>query len=156
MPRNPLLGCENEMFDKQNRSFTIQAEQTIWDIGYPQRGIVKRPLIISEFRIRLEGGEFPISQDHSGSLSEPRLAWTTEVQNIDFKDMIPKLIEGFLDNMSQYRKIAMMTLKDAIKHGDPNVIADTIPYFVTMIGKVLKYCEYLSRIIHYINQRIFR
>ena len=141
MPRNPLLGCKSILFDKQIRSFTIQAEQTIWDIGYPEKGIELIPLIISEFRIRLEGGEFPISQDHSGSLSEPRLAWTTEVQDLDFRDMIPKLLEGFLDNMSQYRKIAMMGLKDIIKHGDQCSIVDAIPYFITVIGKVLKYCK---------------
>ncbi|THD26864.1 Parkin coregulated protein [Fasciola hepatica] len=138
MPRRyPLLGTEDEQPIKAQRAFTTKAEQEIWDIGCPAKGRVTIPMGISAFRRNLHNGKYPFVPDHSSTISVPRLAWATEIQNLDYALLIPELVEGLTDKEASVNTVAMTAITDLLKHGPVEKVIDSLPTFTIAAKKAM-------------------
>ncbi|VDP76338.1 unnamed protein product [Echinostoma caproni] len=138
MPRRyPLLGTNDTQCTKCQRAFDYRAEQAIWDIGCPSKLRETLPLRTSVFRKNLHGGKYPFALDHSSSPSVPRLAWATEIQNLDFALLMPELIEGLTDNERAIHAIALNAITDLLKHGPLEKMIDALPNITIATKKVM-------------------
>lgn len=144
MPRRyPLLGIEDAQPVKAERAFTTKAEQEIWDIGCPTKERVTVPAGISEFRRNLHNGKYPFTPDHSSPNSVPRLAWATEIQNLDYTLLIPELIEGLTDREKAMNTVALTAITDLLKHGPVERIIDSLPTFTIAAKKAMDFSKSL-------------
>lgn len=125
--RYPLLGENDPNSVKQERAFTMQAEQSIWDIGKPTETPQEFPMQESKFAKGMKAGEYPFEQDHTGDTSVPKLAWLTELQNLDYSLLMPELIEGLTDKRTFFAQFASLALTDLIRHGPLEKLSEALP-----------------------------
>ncbi|GAA55626.1 hypothetical protein CSKR_110562 [Clonorchis sinensis] len=138
MPRRyPLLGTEDPQSIKATRPFTAKSEQEIWDLGDPTGKRVIKPMKISQFQRDMNSSKFPFIPDHSAPVSAPRLAWMTEIQNLDLALLLPDLIEGLTDKDKSYSTVAMLAITDVFKHGPVEKVIDALPTLTIAVGKAL-------------------
>ncbi|CAL8097122.1 unnamed protein product [Calicophoron daubneyi] len=125
--RYPLLGSNDPQEVKAMRTFGIQAEQDIWDIGSPDNlRVVKHPAP-SRFALGLRSAKYPFVPDHSAPLCIPRLAWMSELQNLDYNILLPDFINGLTDNHEEICRVAMAAITDLLKHGPVEKLIDALP-----------------------------
>ncbi|VDP98548.1 unnamed protein product [Trichobilharzia regenti] len=109
----------------------------MWDIGIPSILRTVLPLRRSEFRKNITLGKYPFQQDHSGSMTPIKLAWKTEIQNVDFGLLFPELIEGLTDIEPSIVRIAKAAIIDLLKHGPLDKLIDTLPVLTEAIRSAL-------------------
>ncbi|BHF68805.1 hypothetical protein SprV_0301184600 [Sparganum proliferum] len=133
--RLPILGTEDPDECKSERAFTIQAQQTVWDIGKPPTVVKHQPLQDTRFKRKFLENRYPFHVNHSGTVSETKIAWQNEIDKSPIEELLPDAIEGLADKHPFYSSIAHMVIVDIIKHAPPEKVIAALPRFALAFKK---------------------
>ncbi|VDN27472.1 unnamed protein product [Dibothriocephalus latus] len=76
--------------------------------------------------------------DHSGGITTKRLAWSQEIELCDVGGMLPELVEGLTDRLSNYSTIASLAITDLISHTRASKIVPVLPAFTLAVKSALR------------------
>lgn len=134
--RFPQLGTDDPLICKSERAFTEKARQGIWDIGHPLMSMTHAGLKHTLFRTKFYEGLTPFFLDHNDIVK--KLAWQTEIEDIDVIAIMPDLVHAMSDKDVVIYKIALMAILDILKHVSPTKVNEALPYFQIAIRNELR------------------